>query len=358
MRRKQSLRDLRTFLTTSRKIYAVIPALTVYAVWMTGLAYTSALHVSAGAPLVIRVAFTVASTLFTYFSIFALAKRIEVGKTSITWPFRYVGIILVSIIPICLFWLHYFDLKFVAVFVIYVRLAFLLSVSESIVGYLIFQIEKRAGELLNHQLALVSYEEKFRKTIFNHLHDNVQTRLFALGIQLEQIRQGLTEKDSSKIESIVSELEVIRTLDVRDFGMKMVPPISSVGLTPSLKRLLSSHEKVITGSITDNGDAELAKLQNAHYGLGIYRIAEQALINSLVHGGASKIDVEIVRTLNRIEIRILNNGKPLGSSNLTQGHGFAVIDAWVSKLGGDWSITNFDGQVLLFVRFKGLISQV
>ncbi len=73
----------------------------------------------------------------------------------------------------------------------------------------------------------------------------------------------------------------------------------------------------------------------------VYRIVEQALRNSLAHGKASKFDVHKYSSHGELRLGITNNGHPYEGYSSSQGHGFAVIDAWVSKFNGAWERTSF-----------------
>jgi glucose-6-phosphate-specific signal transduction histidine kinase len=228
----------------------------------------------------------------------------------------------------------------------------LIAVTESIVAFLIFQIQLRSSELEQHQISLVTYEEKFRTSIFNHLHDKVQSRLFSVGIQLNQIKSDLDSETAEKVEEIVAQLEEIRILNVRKSSIEIVPPISPVGLFPSILSLLKSHKPVLDGKFLSQLKTPLSDSEEDRFGIGIYRIIEQALINSLIHGKATEIEVKISEDKSDLLLEITNNGKLLDTAQISQGHGFAVIDGWVSKLKGDWTISNRKEQVCLQVRFE------
>ena len=351
-------RNLKNFSSTPRKIKAIIPALTVYAVWSIGIAYSNVLGFSPDLDLYLRQFLAVVSSIFTFVFISFWSKIILKRKNLLFWPIEYLGTIAIGVLPILIYWILVYESSVISMLIIYIRLIFLTVVTESIVGFLIFQIQNRSLELEQHQISLVTYEEKFRSTIFNHLHDKVQSRLFSVGIQLNEIKSDLDSDYAQKFEEIISQIESIRLSDVKKTSIEIVPPITSVGLIPSILSLLKSHKPVLHGSFSSQLSTPLSDMEEDHFGIGIYRIIEQALINSLIHGKATECDVVISQRDAEIVLAITNNGTLFDVKHITQGHGFAVIDGWVSKLKGEWNISNVKDQVHLEARFERQISQV
>lgn len=351
-------RNLKNFSSSPRKINAIIPALTVYAVWSIGIAYSNVLGFSPGVDLYLRQFFAVTSSIFTLVFVYFWSKVILKRKSLLLWPIEYLGTIAIGVLPILIYWILIYEANFISLLIIYIRLIFLTVITESIVGFLIFQIQSRSLELEQHQISLVTYEEKFRSTIFNHLHDKVQSRLFSVGIQLNEIKSDLDSEYDQKFEQIISQIESIRLSDVKKTSIEIVPPITSVGLTPSILSLLKSHKPVLEGRLSMQLLTPLTDMEEDHFGIGIYRIIEQALINSLIHGKATECDVVLSQRDAEIVLAITNNGTLFDVKHITQGHGFAVIDGWVSKLKGEWNISNVKDQVRLEARFERQISQV
>jgi glucose-6-phosphate-specific signal transduction histidine kinase len=265
---------------------------------------------------------------------------------------KYLAIIGISISPISLFLRFDLDGTFAEAATMALRLIFLVAVPESIAGYLITSIQKRAKELKSHQESLVLAEEKFRSSVSRHLHDNLQTRLVAVGIQLNQIREAVDPESSRKILSIISEVESLRSSGVRDFSKSITPNIQQEGLEACVQRLLSDYEKVISCELHNISALDRDFETRDRFGLGAYRIIEQSLLNSLAHGNASKFDVYVNRLGDKLELKIANNGSLLEAHNANQGHGFAVIDAWVSKFYGTWSISNNEDRVVIELSWK------
>ena len=350
--------NFKNFAITPRRIYAIMPAVSVFAVWSIGISNSQIRGYSQIVDLELRSIFAIANTLFSLIFVSYWSRLILKRKNLLFWPFEYFGTMAIAVSPIVIYWVKYYDLNNNLLVISYIRLIFLVTVTESIVAFLIYQIQIRSLELEQHQISLVTFEEQFRSTIFNHLHDRVQSKLFSIGIQLNQIKSESDSEYEQKFEDIIAQIESIRLSDVKKTSIDIVPPLTSVGLIPSILSLLKSQKPVLVGKLSMRLATPLTDIEEDHFGIGIYRIIEQAFINSLIHGKATECEVIISEDDGNLMLVITNNGNPIDVNHITQGHGFAVIDGWVSKLKGKWTISNEKGQVQLEARFQRLISQV
>lgn len=344
------LRGYGKFLTTPRKIHAIFFALPVYAIWQINGAYRTLNEVPA-LTFVDKYffAFTIATTIFAFVAASVLSPRVQNVQPRF-WALSYVLVLMLSISPMEI--IFFFNDPTLTAHISFLRFLILVGVVESIAGFLIAQSDSRAKELERHQESLLVSEEEFRQRVLTHLHDNVQSRLVVLGIQLGQLGATLDESSSAKMVSLVEELELIRSQEVREFGRGISPNIESEGLTYSLNRLLSINKPVIISHLSGFEELHLTKSEELKFGLGVYRIVHQALLNSILHGKASEFNVKASRSGSAWKMEISNNGARFNPSTSLQGHGFAVIDSWVSKLGGSWSISSRAHSVLLEVVFQ------
>ena len=104
----------------------------------------------------------------------------------------------------------------------------------------------------------------------------------------------------------------------------------------------------LTGDIKFNLDIyQEAELLGEELKLGIYRIVEQGVINSIKHGPASRITIRIADIGERVSVGIIDNGP--GGAILGSGKGSVIIDAWLSILHGEKEIENL---ILEEIDFK------
>lgn len=337
------------FLITPRKISAIFPALTTFAIWRIILEYQSVISYSPKvSPL------TPIVSLFTVVLAFLACSigswLIQRSKARF-WIPKYLLTLGVASSPMAFYLFTIQDLTILRAAESLGRMIILAAITESIAGFLIAKIQKRSAELELHQESLLIASEKLRESVADHFHDNLQTRLVTIGIRLNKIRGSLHDSSSKEMLEVIKEIETIRSAEVRDFAREISPDFRLDGLQVSLERLFARHKTVITCQIHNLESLEHVAGDSQQFSAGLYRIAEQALSNSLLHGQATKFDLVFSKLKNDLTLEITNNGSPLDRSNYSQGHGFAVIDAWVMKFGGSWNVANADGLVKITISW-------
>lgn len=347
----ESLWNTKEFFRNPRKIHAVFPALTIFGFWRIIYEYQKAIdYIPQDSVLYLRM-FSLFTMAFAFVACY-FGSRLILNSKPRFWPAKYLATIGIAISPIALFFRFELGGSFADAAILDLRLIIFVAIPESIAGFLIANIQKRAMELESHQESLVLAEEKFRASVSRHLHDNLQTRLVAVGIQLNQIRNAVDDDSSRKILSVVSEIETLRSSGVRDFSKSITPNIEQEGLEVCIERLLADYQNVISCTLHKMSTLDRDIDARDRFGLGTYRIIEQALLNSLAHGGATKFDVYVIKQNDKLKFRIVNNGSLFEAHRANQGHGFAVIDAWVNKFSGTWNISNDEGKVVIELSWK------
>lgn len=198
-----------------------------------------------------------------------------------------------------------------------------------------------ALELVRTQRSSVlDAEERARQSIASILHDRVQAGLVAATLQLKQIATSLRGEESARLESVIADLEAMRTQDVRSASRQLSPDLRNITVTQALKVLASTYEPAIRTSINLDALEEAARLRDPHspLRLGAYRIVEQSLLNAAVHGGATSVSVETARIEDDLVLTISDNGQGLGPEPITHGAGLTIIDAWSAAMNGTWVI--------------------
>lgn len=196
-----------------------------------------------------------------------------------------------------------------------------------------------ALDLVRTQRSVVlEAEERARQSIATMLHDRVQAGLVASTLQLKQLANSLKGEEAKRLESVIADLETIRTQDVRTASRQLSPDLRNVTLTQALKVLSSNYEPAMHTTI-DVGALE-AQAHRRPPGdplsLGAYRIVEQSLLNAAVHGGATQVSVAAHHDGDDLFLTIHDNGRGIGSVPVIPGAGSAIIDAWAAAIDGTW----------------------
>jgi glucose-6-phosphate-specific signal transduction histidine kinase len=199
--------------------------------------------------------------------------------------------------------------------------------------------EELNQKLSERYLALIDIDEDIRSQAAKLLHDRIQSNLMLAATQLGVIAQTASDEASQKIREIQGSLEDVRSIDLRNVSQLLTPNLESEGLIGSCENLFSSFTYGIT--IDLKIDEDLENLDN-QLKLGIYRIIEQGINNSIKHGPAELVLVKLLKTTqDNLVLEISDNGSAAAQMNI--GTGTIVIDAWVSSLNATKQIEAIPG---------------
>lgn len=183
--------------------------------------------------------------------------------------------------------------------------------------------------------ALTSQEEE-KKRFAKDLHDGFGQLITSLKLRLHQLEkeQNLSEKIRlyEQSEQLLDEMHQ----EIRHIAFNMMPEtLVKNGLTPALKELALKLNKLQTLQIqVDTFDMEdrLLDIQE----ISIYRIIQEWVNNTLKHGTATRIDIQLIRDIEEIRLMIEDDGDGFNSENLnsTKGYGWKNIQSRVNILKG------------------------
>lgn len=195
------------------------------------------------------------------------------------------------------------------------------------------------GELNKRYATLVESDEKIRSQASQFLHDRIQAKLMLTGAKLTRVSEVISEDGKLGILPVIKEIEQIRSFDVREVSQLLTPNLTGEGIIGSCENL----SKEFTDVIFTLDICQEVELLEEELKLGIYRIVEQGVNNSIKHGPASQITIRIEDSGgNEISVEVIDNGP--GGVILGSGKGSVIIDAWLSILGGRKEIKSEPGK--------------
>lgn len=204
------------------------------------------------------------------------------------------------------------------------------------------EVERQRGQIL-------VADEQARRDVADYLHDNVQADLVVLSMQLESMAQRMPQEYAEQVRSVVEELENVRLLDVRAASRRLSPDLAALGLSGALQEAAQAY--ATTMQVTVDCPEDLPRSRGDEQ-LAAYRIVEQALLNAAVHGKAATCRVTIAALPAGLVVSVANDGIGLPADRAT-GAGTAVIEAWVERCGGTWSLTQDERTVTLTAQLQG-----
>jgi len=179
---------------------------------------------------------------------------------------------------------------------------------------------------------LIGADEQVREQTSRFLHDRVQSDLMVVGMKLKSISGQSSTEINEVIETALTRLEKTRTNDLRDLVQILTPNFETGGIKEALRVLAVQYQDSmkIASEIEDKSEDFSSKEL-----LGVFRIIEQSLINSLMHGPATQVLISLKTNESGVsELSVSDNGPGINLADVTSGTGTAIIDSWVGILNG------------------------
>jgi signal transduction histidine kinase len=205
-------------------------------------------------------------------------------------------------------------------------------------------------ELRLDRQQLVEADEKLREQTSRFLHDRVQSDLMVIGMKLRSIAGKSSPDINEVIEATIRRLESTRASDLRNLVEVLAPNFEVGGLSGALNVLLEQYRTSM--EIILEIDASSEKLATDSL-LGIFRIIEQSLLNSLVHGPATRVAIGVkTDAAGKTELIISDDGPGATKDQIVSGVGTAIISSWVEILDGRKAINTSPGHgYLIMIEF-------
>ena len=251
-----------------------------------------------------------------------------------------------------MFLVNFYDQKFEApatfapgpfigsLFLVLLSLGLMHRVERAIAGRLL-QAEELVAKLEIDRAELIKADEAIREQASQFLHNRVQSDLIVVGIELKSIARQLPVEFSEKIDHAILRLENTRASDLKNLIQILTPNLESGTLSSALDILLDQNRTNLDVSVKI--DAETETLDSSVL-LGLFRIVEQAILNSLVHGPAKRVQVSVnTNSAGVTELIVSDDGPGALVEEMTAGVGTAIIDSWVGILDGRKEIDSAPG---------------
>jgi signal transduction histidine kinase len=189
---------------------------------------------------------------------------------------------------------------------------------------------------------LINLDEEIRSQSARFLHDRFQSDLVLAAMKLKSVSTSSSEEVNEVITKVISRLEESRSQDLKNLIQTLSPNFESSGLEGALEALIQQHESDLKISLQIDEASENLSAQQL---LGVYRIIEQALLNTIVHGPAKQVEIAIsVSSAGKVEVSVSDDGPGAEIGELKPGVGSAIIDSWVGILNAEKIIDTVPGR--------------
>lgn len=242
------------------------------------------------------------------------------------------------------------------------RLFVVLVVVHAVVGRFSYVYRRAAEEassavadLTQQRWQIVRADEKARREVAEYLHDHVQADLLVLAMRLRKVADEVGAPADAEVGSVVEELERVRRVGVRGAGQRLSPDVAGMGLLAAVTYLAASWRPAFEVQVTCSEAAEqrlMAGRVDPLVPTAIYRVIEQALLNSAAHGQASRVDIVMGVEGEHVEVRVSDDGRGMDMTAppvAVPGSGTALSSAWMDVVQGTWTRTPLHPGVLVTI---------
>ena len=196
--------------------------------------------------------------------------------------------------------------------------------------------------LLNQMRDLAVVDERNR--LARDLHDSVAQSIYSLTLFSETARHLLNSGDEERLEHYLIRLGETSQQALKEMRLlvhELRPlQLENEGLVGALQHRLDAVERRagIEAHLLLEGTVELPP--NHEYEL--YRIAQEALNNSLKHAAATSVTVRVVADGQRVQLEVQDNGKGFNPAAINDkgGMGLVSMQHRVEELGGRLTISS------------------
>jgi signal transduction histidine kinase len=238
-----------------------------------------------------------------------------------------------------------------------VRIFVPILIINAVVGTIFARIQKEsdtAQDALQTVVAqrrlLLESEERVRGQVAAFLHDRVQTDLVSIALRVRATIGQTPEVMTSELTSVITELERVRSQEVRRASRQLSPNLATVSFDAALRDLAESYRPAMDVDINVHESVanRIEQCDDDTRATGLYRICEQGLLNAAIHGHATECSIQVTLTpRDELVLHLTDNGVGLQGKPVQPGMGSTVISAWVESLRGEWSLEQeADGVVL------------
>ena len=200
--------------------------------------------------------------------------------------------------------------------------------------------------ILSEAQAQAALEE--RQRLARELHDSVTQSLYSLTLLAEASRRTAQSGDVNKVVDNIARLgetaqQALKEMRLLVYELRPLA-LEQAGLADALQHRLDAVEKRagVNAQLRVSLDADLVPpVEN-----GLYRIAQEALNNSLKHAEATTISVSLKTQDGRVELEIADNGNGFEPAAIHDrgGLGMVSIRERVGAMSGEYSITSKPGE--------------
>jgi signal transduction histidine kinase len=196
--------------------------------------------------------------------------------------------------------------------------------------------------------AIINTEENERRRFAKDLHDGLGPILSTVKMSLSALTQRIKDPTGTLILNNTNHLvnEAINT--IKEISNNLSPHVlSNFGLASAISTFTTKINQTKAIEIDFKSNMEDQRLENDKE-VVIYRAVCELINNSILHSGASRIEIELNKHEKFITLQFYDNGRGFDTSTLTgedaKGMGLSNIETRVKSVEGVFIIESMPGK--------------
>jgi signal transduction histidine kinase len=196
--------------------------------------------------------------------------------------------------------------------------------------------------------AIINTEENERKRFAKDLHDGLGPILSTVKMSLSALTDRIKDSSGSVILNNTNHLinEAIST--IKDISNNLSPHIlTNFGLTSAISAFTTKINQTKAVEIDFKSNMETLRLDNDKE-VVVYRAVCELINNSILHSGASRIEIELNKHEKFVTLQFYDNGRGFDTSSLskedTKGMGLSNIETRVKTVEGVFILESTPGK--------------
>jgi signal transduction histidine kinase len=196
--------------------------------------------------------------------------------------------------------------------------------------------------------AIINTEENERKRFAKDLHDGLGPILSTVKMSLSALNDRIKDPSGTVILNNTNHLVNEAIATIKDISNNLSPHVlSNFGLSSAIAAFTTKINQTKTVEIDFKSNMDKHRLENDKE-VVIYRAVCELINNSILHSGASRIEIELNKHEKFVTLQFYDNGRGFDTSNLTKedlkGMGLSNIETRVKTVEGVFILESTPGK--------------
>ncbi|WP_461303528.1 sensor histidine kinase [Aureisphaera sp.] len=191
-------------------------------------------------------------------------------------------------------------------------------------------------------------QEGERKRIARDLHDAIGSKLNVIFLNICRLKEQ--DMNKQEVEALTAEVESVinTTIDsIRLISHELLPPtLEEFGLTEAIHELQYGFNKMEGVHIYFDPTANNETIDDKIVELNLFRVLQELVNNSIRHGKATEINIQLTITDSLIDLKYEDNGKGFEMAHIEhrKGLGMKNIESRLHMIKAEFALHSSPGQ--------------